>query len=443
MHIIIKRKWKKKNPIYKFFSAGLFVKIIGGISVVLIYIYYYKDGGDTINYYRSSLALINMASKDFNIFSSIIFGNLSSENYSAFDNNTGYPIFFGDSNSYTVVRLTVPFILLSGKSFIVSTMLLSTFTYFGIWRLLELFVKENKEISNQLAFSVLFIPSVFFWGSGILKDSYTLSATCWLIVSFYKTFIYKQQIKFHVIVLIIGIYVLLSMKPYIFYSSFAGTVIMYAHYTLKRNKNIILKYTILPLFALIIVVGGTLLMFKLGSTSGQYSSVDGMLKKASITQFDLKQDYYGGNSYDIGSFEPTLTGVIAKTPIALTVGLFMPFIWQAKNPVMLISGIENSILLFLFLYVVLLCTIAVFKVGFKYMLKVVFDNSLIVFSLVFSLTFAFAVGLTTANFGALVRYKIPLIPFFLSSLFYIIYKFNKEDPAKILAKKKKTAKQLK
>jgi hypothetical protein len=57
------KKMEKKNPIYKFFSAGLFVKIIGGISVVLIYIYYYKDGGDTINYYRSSLALINMASK--------------------------------------------------------------------------------------------------------------------------------------------------------------------------------------------------------------------------------------------------------------------------------------------------------------------------------------------------------------------------------------------
>jgi hypothetical protein len=34
----------------------------------------------------------------------------------------------------------------------------------------------------------------------------------------------------------------------------------------------------------------------------------------------------------------------------------------------------------------------------------------------FSITFAFSVGLTTSNFGALVRYKIPSIPFFLSSL---------------------------
>ena len=36
------------------------------------------------------------------------------------------------------------------------------------------------------------------------------------------------------------------------------------------------------------------------------------------------------------------------------------------------------------------------------------------------------VGLTTANFGALVRYKIPLIPFFFTSLIIIVNKFNTE-----------------
>ena len=34
------------------------------------------------------------------------------------------------------------------------------------------------------------------------------------------------------------------------------------------------------------------------------------------------------------------------------------------------------------------------------------------FSLVFSLTFAFAVGISTYNFGTLFRYKVPLMPFF-------------------------------
>jgi thioredoxin len=40
----------------------------------------------------------------------------------------------------------------------------------------------------------------------------------------------------------------------------------------------------------------------------------------------------------------------------------------------------------------------------------------VVFLLVFSLTFAFAVGVSTFNFGTLVRYKIPLLPYFLIAL---------------------------
>jgi hypothetical protein len=35
----------------------------------------------------------------------------------------------------------------------------------------------------------------------------------------------------------------------------------------------------------------------------------------------------------------------------------------------------------------------------------------------FSLFFAFSVGLSTPNFGALARLKIPCLPFFVASLF--------------------------
>jgi large-conductance mechanosensitive channel len=60
------------------------------------------------------------------------------------------------------------------------------------------------------------------------------------------------------------------------------------------------------------------------------------------------------------------------------------------------------------------------------MWKTTFDNSLVIFSLVFAFSFAFFVGISTANFGALVRYKIPLIPFLMASLFIIIRKYNRE-----------------
>jgi hypothetical protein len=63
----------------------------------------------------------------------------------------------------------------------------------------------------------------------------------------------------------------------------------------------------------------------------------------------------------------------------------------------------------------------------------IFSNPLLLASTMFVLFFGFAVGLTTSNFGSLVRYRIPLVPFVLSTMFILRYlvrkeKFNKENP---------------
>jgi hypothetical protein len=47
------------------------------------------------------------------------------------------------------------------------------------------------------------------------------------------------------------------------------------------------------------------------------------------------------------------------------------------------------------------------------------------FCILFSIFFAFGVGIAGTNFGALVRYKIPMMPFFFGSL-YLIFKLSKE-----------------
>ncbi|HMJ48531.1 MAG TPA: hypothetical protein VK498_14455, partial [Ferruginibacter sp.] len=50
---------------------------------------------------------------------------------------------------------------------------------------------------------------------------------------------------------------------------------------------------------------------------------------------------------------------------------------------------------------------------------------IILYCFFFSVIFALFVGATTLNFGTLVRYKIPGIPFYVISLFLILYFNNK------------------
>ncbi len=95
---------------------------------------------------------------------------------------------------------------------------------------------------------------------------------------------------------------------------------------------------------------------------------------------------------------------------------------------MLMSGIENLFMLGFFLYLIV-------KLRVYNLFRLMFRHRILFFTVYFSIFFAFSVGLTTSNFGSLVRYKIPAIPFFLISLIIIssTYKdLQKEDELKFL-----------
>ena len=134
--------------------------------------------------------------------------------------------------------------------------------------------------------------------------------------------------------------------------------------------------------------------------------------KAVLTKNDLTRDAYGQNSFDIGEIDGSVTGIITKFPQAVMAGLFRPYLWDVSNFVMLISALENTALLFFVIKII-------FQLGPMRFLGKIFNDPLLIFSFVFVLFFTFALGLTTANFGALVRYKIPAIPFFISMLMVI------------------------
>lgn len=426
------RSLKNKNvliqPEYSYFVSGLFFKILGGLGVCLIYRYYY-GWGDTLDYYYGTIDLGELLFKKTELFFSVFSGDLSWDNYFSFINTHSWSHIWRDPDSYSVVRFSVFLSYLGLRTYFGITILLASLSYIGIWKLFTLFFKEFKEIKKQIAFALLFVPSVAFWGSGLLKDTYTFSATCWIVYCFFKVFIDKEKILSNIIIIIIMIYILLSIRPFMLYISLVGILLMLSHTYITSIKGGLVRALIILVILVVFWGGGLYFILYIGQNTKSNYKLDNLLEKAAITQQDLSREYYGENSFNIGAFEPTISGILSKAPVAINAGLFYPYIWKANNPVMLIAGMENLILLLLSLYVLLLIIIAIFKVGPKYMLKTLFDHPLIIFSLSYAIPFAFMVGLTTANYGALVRYKIPLIPFYLASLFIIIHKFNRSFAA--------------
>lgn len=423
---IFARKHSESFDIHfrKTFYKSLFFKIAGGLGVCLIYRFYY-GWGDTTDYYYGAVDLAKQLYVNPNFFFKVIFGNNNYENLFLFSDVHSWEHIWRDPNSYSVVRFTSILAFLGFNFYLPMTMLLSSISFIGIWRLFTIFFREFNFVGKAMAFSFLFIPSVVFWGSGLLKDTYTFSATCWMIYSYYKVFIDRNKIVPNVVAIIIMSYILISIRPFMLYIALVSIILMLTHYYLTNVKSGFIRAISLILILVVFWGGGITALLYVGQNVGGGYNIDNLLEKAAITQQDLSREYYGENSFNIGTFEPTIPGILSKAPDAINAGLFYPYIWKANNPVMLIAGLENLLILLLTIYVLILIIVAIFKIGLRYMLKTLFDHPLIIFSLSYAIPFAFMVGLTTANYGALVRYKIPLIPFYMASMFIIIYKFNR------------------
>ena len=407
----VERQNVDKNRIYEYFVGGLFFKIFCGIIFCLIYQFYYHEQGDTVMYYRSSEAFVNLMHKNFYRFFLLFCGDQSWESYSYFGDDTGVPIYFNqDNQTFAAIRFFSVFTWLGFRNYYTTTVLVATFSYLGEWKLYILFNKLNPKLYKQLAFSILFIPSVAFWGSAILKDSFTFSAACWYTYCFYNVFINRNKVFSNAFGILLSCYILISIKPYIFLALMPGSFIWLSFNRIKNIKSQFIKILIGPF---IVVFGLFAISFVLKGVSdkmGSYSNVKGIVEKAQSTQKDLiRGEQYGNNYYDIGEFDGSFSSMASKAPLAITAGLFRPFLWDARNPVMLISALENSAILGFVIFIL-------FKVGPVRLVTIITAEPILIFSFFFAIFFAFAVGLTTANFGALVRYRIPAIPFFVSGL---------------------------
>jgi hypothetical protein len=267
------------------------------------------------------------------------------------------------------------------------------------------------------------VPSCVFWGSGLMKDSFTLSAVGWFTYAFYFFFIKKQYNPKYLLFMFVASFIILSIKPYIFFALLPGVIIWLSNNQIKKINHKVIRALVAPVFLGTAIFVGYFVLEKMGDSLGAYR-IDSVLDKAVVVQQDMKAEHYGGKSFDIGDFDASITGILSKVPIAIFSGIFRPGIWDVRNPVMAVSSLENTYLLILTLFLLI-------KLKFFGFFKMIRQNPMLLFAMLFSLFFAFSVGLTVANFGSLVRLRIPELPFFVGGLFMMRHLYEKQSGEKM------------
>ncbi len=416
-----KNKHYKGHPLEPYFIPGLTIKIVGAILFGMVYQFYYR-GGDTFWFYQGIEVIFATFLEDPAAAVQILFLNAwewtpDTAQY------TGKIWWFKDDNSFMVIKLGGLFSLFSFGSYAIISIFFALFSFWGMWKLLKVFYDRIPELHKQFAIAILFVPSVFFWGSGIMKDTMMIGSMGLVVYSFYMIFYKKEKRIKYYIALILFSYIMLKIRSFVFFT-LAPTLLLslYVLYS-SRIKSAAVRTVVAP-FLLGIMAIGSIGVISLTSNVNARYSLETLEKRAYDTQWwhNKVQELEGdkGSGYSLGEATTSIPGLAARFPLAVNVTLFRPYVWEINGPIMLQAALESIVVFFITL-------ITLFKVGPGGFVRYSLKDPILAFALSFGILYAFGVGVTSNNFGALVRYKIPAIPLYLCALYILRYYAANKD----------------
>ncbi|WP_226163552.1 hypothetical protein [Hymenobacter terricola] len=394
----------------KYFIPALTVKIIGAISLGILYHTLY--GGDTNNYYHQAGIVYHAFGDSFAAGWELV--TTSGDVTPAISRYTDQMTWFGHgSNEYFVIRVAAVFALLSFHTYTVIAVLFAVVTFTGMWVMYMTFAKIRPQVYQELATAVFFLPSVFFWGSGLLKDSLCLGALGWLFYAFYRGAIERRNILRCVVMGMGAAGVIYAMKVYILLAFMPPALLWVFNEVTRDIRSTAVRILAKPVFLGIGAVLAFYAFAKLSEADARFN-LDNIGAQSKLTADYLQQvsQTERGSGYNIGAQDGTISGMVKLAPQAVIVSLFRPFLWEARNPTMALSALEATYFLILTLRII-------WRVGLFKTFSAIGRVPVLTLCFVFSLIFAISVGISSGNFGTLVRYKIPLMPFYLSGLYIL------------------------
>lgn len=402
----------KKSRFYQFDQypfwviAGLFlIKILSGIILIYFYTYYYTDRitSDIFKYFDDGNILFS-ALKDNPIDYFRMLTGIGSDapHLMSYYDEMGFWIKPFDYNLYndnrTVIRFNALVRLISFGSIYVHNIFMNFLSFSGFIAILKVFASYFKKYKYILIFSIFLIPTTLFWSSGLLKEGILMFA---FGMFFYYAISIISKFSFRkLIVLILMLLLLAISKFYVLVAAIPG---FFTYWILKKSerKYLLLKFLLVHLIFL-------LLASNIHHIAPKYN----VLKIVSLKQHDfekmLSKAQNVGSYYNIPKLEPNLFSFIKNSPIAFWNTLTRPYITEVHSPIALMSALEN-----LFILLCIILTLAFFRK--KYL------NEPIIYFLVSFVIIQFVLcGLTTPVMGALVRYKMPALPFLFVLLMFFI-----------------------
>jgi len=377
----------------------LVLKVLAGTSLWALYTFVYVDrpNADIYRYFDDSAVMYGALAHSPGDYVRMLTGigndspHFDTQYYRVMNN--WYRQY--ESNMYndahTIIRFNALVRLFSFGSIHVHTVFAAFLAFIGSLGLVKAMAGLMPKLVRPLYLAVFMVPSVLFWSSGVIKETFLLFALgllIWLVFGALDGRLRGLVLLFIVplatLLFFLKFYVLLAMVP---------ALLAYGWCRYRPGR---------PWIPFLVV---HLVFLVAGANSEKLIPGFDILNTLAWKQ----KDFIGlATSVNSGSFtptpylEPTLASFAAQAPHALYTTFLGPLMAWKNGAMGLVSALETLGLL------VVIALLLLHRKPWKQV-----DQAFLLYCLSFCLLLALVIGWTTPVLGAVVRYRVPLLPFLL------------------------------
>lgn len=397
--------WIKKASFFKFGTlpttvsyVAFALKLLAGIALWLVYTYYYTDriNADIYKYFDDATHLFNATTSNLELRFRLIFGFQNDAAIASTLSDTQYwssnsEVLFNDNRTLTRIHLAL--LHFSSGFYLFHVFLFSIISFLGSCGIFHFFRKQSS-VPHWLLFAIAFlIPSVLFWATAPLKES--------LLLFGFGLFLYglvevrKQQTWQAIGTLTIGLLTLLSIKVYFFFALIPG-LWFWSNSFRKSNPTKAgqtFRFLWIHLLTSLLLTSNKIIAI----IANKQSQFNALVEKSNPNNI-VKIDHFS-----------SFFSLVAAIPKALYNVLVSPVFPSKWTPFTILSSAEHLLLL------------GILILPFIFRRKIsISEHNLTLFCISVVLITSIIIGLTVPILGGIVRYKAPLIPFYMISIFTFV-----------------------
>ena len=450
----------------------LIIKSLGCGAYYWVYFCYYPAGfnGDSVSTLHDAKIMYDALPNHPLDFVKMIFGL-----HSELDSDPLYETYFnqiekwgradvtGDfflNDNRTPIRINAIIMLFSFGNYAVHAFVMLVISFVGQFAFYKAFKGFFLKKEMLLAVIIFLTPSILFWTSGVLKEPIAMCLLGLFVFAFFKLFVHYQFKNKYIFLIIITSVLFLIIKPYIivlllvplilfalvnryqikrvaiFYLSSLQLVYGVGIFTLKFvfHKDVLNTIVVRQNDFVSLSKGGRFFIkddkyvrfeyidtthFRLVDTVNNLFQLDRHSAFMYWNTHNLRDTIYETNNKDTSYFE--LRSVCAPSGSAIYIDrlqysfasfaklipqsfynvLCKPMFYDSRSILELMASFEN------------LCFLLFFALCFLFRDKIPIDKNLLMCCIAIVITSFILIGITTTVTGAIVRYKIPFIPFLL------------------------------